>query len=120
MVLHEKTFNVLYVSFYKVIRLYKVIRFYSGRSGLRRARARRSLGAEEVDKAARGRTPVDGGASGCFTSTTPAGAESPRQLGRRLTQAMMVGHLVDVGAPRGWVRRCCPPYPLGVAVFRAV
>mgnify|MGYP003310275659 CR=1 FL=1 len=30
---------------------------------------------EEVDKAARGRTPVYGGASGCFTSTTPAGAK---------------------------------------------
>ena len=72
---------------------YKVIRFYSGRSGLRRARARRSLGAEEVDKAARGRTPVYGGASGRFTSTSPAGAE-PRQLSRRVTRAI-------VRSPRG-------------------
>ena len=49
---------------------------YSGRSGLRRARARRSLGAEEVDKAARGRTPVYGGASGSLPfHTAPAGAE---------------------------------------------
>ena len=60
---------------------------------MRRARARRSLGAEEVDKAARGRTPVYGGASGRFTSTSPAGAE-PRQLSRRLTRAI-------VRSPRG-------------------
>ena len=73
---------------------HKVIRFYSGRSGLRRARARRSLGAEEVDKAARGRTPVYGGASGCFTLYGAQPGPSPRQLSRRLTRAI-------VRSPRG-------------------
>ena len=73
---------------------YKVIRFYSGRSGLRRARTHRSLRAEEVDKATRGRTPVDGGASGCFTSYGAQPGQSPRQLSRRITRAI-------VRSPRG-------------------
>jgi len=38
---------------------------------------------------------------------------SPRQLIRGL--GAVVRSPRDVGMPRGWIRRCCPPYPLGVA-----
>ena len=62
--------------------------------GSRRARTHRSLRAEEVDKAARGRTPVDGGASGCFTAYGAQPGQSPRQLSRRITRAI-------VRSPRG-------------------
>ena len=61
---------------------------------MRRARTHRSLRAEEVDKAARGRTPVYGGASGCFTSYGAQPGQSPRQLSRRITRAI-------VRSPRG-------------------